>query len=55
MKIKPKTTADALDGLTAAVSLPLITAHLITVVITATTLELPSQQYHQLVGGRSYV
>lgn len=47
--------ADALDGLTAAVSSPLITAHLITVAITATTLELPSQQYHQLVGGRSYV
>lgn len=50
--------ADAPDRLTAAVSLPLITAHLITAAITATILELLSQHHHQLevkVGGRCYV
>lgn len=50
-------TTDAPDGLTAAVSLLLITPHVITADITATTLELLSK-HHQLevnVGGRSYV
>lgn len=39
--------ADAPDRLTAEVSLPLITAHLITAAITTTILELLSQQYRQ--------